>query len=121
MSLLEQILDSTRRRVEETRRGADVRELERRAEAHVARGFRRRLVEVAASGVAVTCCTTAPLALMFAERDAARRAARSARSARVFAVNGEATHAAARWMGAGTPRRRAATPSSMNASASGKR
>lgn len=53
MSLLEQILDSTRRRVEETRRGADVRELERRAEAHVARGFRRRLVEVAASGVAV--------------------------------------------------------------------
>jgi indole-3-glycerol phosphate synthase len=53
MSLLDQILHSTRRRVEETRRTADVRELERWAEAHVVRGFRRRLVEVSAVGVAV--------------------------------------------------------------------
>jgi indole-3-glycerol phosphate synthase len=53
MSLLNQILDSTRRRVAESRREADVRELERRAAAHVVRGFRRRLVEVGAAGVAV--------------------------------------------------------------------
>jgi indole-3-glycerol phosphate synthase len=53
MSLLDQILDSTRRRVAESRRGADVRELERRAEAHVVRGFRRKLVEEGTEGVAV--------------------------------------------------------------------
>jgi indole-3-glycerol phosphate synthase len=53
MSLLDQILDSTRRRVAETRRGANVPELERRAAAHVVRGFRRRLVEVGRGGVAV--------------------------------------------------------------------
>jgi len=53
MSLLDQILDSTRGRVAETRRGADVRELERRAAAHEVRGFRRRLLEVSAAGVAV--------------------------------------------------------------------
>ena len=53
MSLLDQILQSTRRRVAETRRVADVRELERLAAGHAVRGFRRRLVEVAAAGVAV--------------------------------------------------------------------
>ena len=53
MSLLDQILNSTRRRVAETQRGADVRELERKAAAHVVRGFRRKLVEVGAAGVAV--------------------------------------------------------------------
>ena len=39
-AILEQIVAATRRRVEETRRTADLRELERRAEAHVPRGFR---------------------------------------------------------------------------------
>lgn len=53
MSLLDQILDSTRRRVAETRRGADVPELERRAAAHVVRGFRRRLLEAGREGAAV--------------------------------------------------------------------
>ncbi len=53
MSLLDQILQSTRRRVAETRKVADVRELERLAAGQVVRGFRRRLVEVAATGVAV--------------------------------------------------------------------
>ena len=53
MSLLDQILQSTRRRVAETRERADVRELERMAAQHVPRGFRRRLVEVASTGVAV--------------------------------------------------------------------
>jgi len=53
MTLLDQILNSTRRRVAETRRGADVRELERKAAAQVVRGFRRKLVEVGAAGVAV--------------------------------------------------------------------
>ncbi len=53
MSLLDQILQSTRRRVEGTRAGANLRELERAAGEHVPRGFRRRLVEVGQSGVAV--------------------------------------------------------------------
>ncbi len=53
MSLLDQILQSTRRRVAETRKTVDVRELERLAAGHAPRGFRRRLVEVAASGAAV--------------------------------------------------------------------
>ena len=53
MSLLDQILQSTRRRVAETRKAADVRELERLAAGHAVRGFRRRLAEVAATGVAV--------------------------------------------------------------------
>ena len=53
MSLLDQILQSTRRRVAETRERADVRELERMAAQHVPRGFRRRLVELSSTGVAV--------------------------------------------------------------------
>ena len=53
MSLLDQILQSTRRRVEETRAGANLRELERAAGEHSVRGFRRGLVEKAESGVAV--------------------------------------------------------------------
>ncbi len=53
MSLLDQIIRTTRRRVEETRNRADVRELERRAAQHTVRGFRRRLLEVSQSGVAV--------------------------------------------------------------------
>jgi indole-3-glycerol phosphate synthase len=53
MSLLDQILRTTRRRVEETRSRADVRELERRAAQHTVRGFRRRLLEVSQSGIAV--------------------------------------------------------------------
>jgi len=53
MSLLDQILQSTRRRVEETRSKADLRELERAAGDHEVRGFRRRLVDVGQAGVAV--------------------------------------------------------------------
>ena len=53
MSLLDQILQSTRRRVEETRAKADLRELERAAGEHSVRAFRRGLVEKAESGVAV--------------------------------------------------------------------
>jgi indole-3-glycerol phosphate synthase len=53
MSLLDQIIRTTRRRVEETRGRSDARELERRAAAHVVRGFRRQLVELSHTGVAV--------------------------------------------------------------------
>lgn len=53
MSLLDQIIRTTRRRVEEARSQADVRELERRAALHTVRGFRRRLLEVSQTGVAV--------------------------------------------------------------------
>ena len=53
MSLLDQILLTTRQRVAETRRSADVRDLEQRAAAHSVRGFRRRLVEMSQAGVAV--------------------------------------------------------------------
>src|SRR6266700_8027591 len=53
MSLLDQIIRTTRRRVEETRSRADVQELERRAGAHIVRGFRRRLLEVSQTGIAV--------------------------------------------------------------------
>ena len=53
MSLLDQILQSTRRRVEETRAAANLRELERAAGEHSVRGFRRALSEKAAGGVAV--------------------------------------------------------------------
>ncbi len=50
---LDQIVDSTRRKVFETKRTADLRELERRAEQHVRRGFRRALEEKSRAGVAV--------------------------------------------------------------------
>ncbi len=50
---LDQIVNSTRGKVVEAKRGADVRELERRAERHVPRGFRRALEEKSRTGVAV--------------------------------------------------------------------
>jgi indole-3-glycerol phosphate synthase len=50
---LDQIVGSTRRKVAEAKRGADLRELERRAERHVPRGFRRVLEEKSRAGVAV--------------------------------------------------------------------
>ena len=50
-AFLNQIVSATRRRVVEAKRGADLRELERRAELHVPRGFRRGLA--ARSGAAV--------------------------------------------------------------------
>src|ERR1700722_13695625 len=50
---LDQILQATRRRVAEAKKSADVRELERQAEMHVPRGFRRALEEKSGVGVAV--------------------------------------------------------------------
>jgi indole-3-glycerol phosphate synthase len=50
---LDQIVGSTRRKVAAAKAAADVRELERRAERHVPRGFRRALVEKNNTGVAV--------------------------------------------------------------------
>ena len=50
---LDQIVAATRRRVADTKRSADLRELERRAQAHVPRGFRRALVARKRGGVAV--------------------------------------------------------------------
>lgn len=50
---LETIMAATRRRVADSRRSADLRALERAAEAHVPRGFRRRLAEVSESAPAV--------------------------------------------------------------------
>jgi indole-3-glycerol phosphate synthase len=50
---LDQIVSSTRRKVAETKRTADLRELERLAEEHVPRGFRRALAEKSRTGIAV--------------------------------------------------------------------
>lgn len=50
---LDQIVSSTRRKVAETKRTADLRELEQRAEQHVPRGFRRALEEKSRGGAAV--------------------------------------------------------------------
>jgi indole-3-glycerol phosphate synthase len=50
---LDQIVNSTRRKVVEARSAADFRELERRAQQHVSRGFRRALEERSRAGVAV--------------------------------------------------------------------
>jgi indole-3-glycerol phosphate synthase len=50
---LDQIVRSTRRKVGEAKNAADLRELERRAEEHVPRGFRRALEERSRAGVAV--------------------------------------------------------------------
>jgi indole-3-glycerol phosphate synthase len=50
---LDQIVGATRRKVAETKRMADLRELEQRAEQHVPRGFRRALQEKSRAGVAV--------------------------------------------------------------------
>jgi indole-3-glycerol phosphate synthase len=52
-AILERIVAATRARVAEARRGADSRLLERRAESHVPRGFRRALKEKSGEGVAV--------------------------------------------------------------------
>jgi indole-3-glycerol phosphate synthase len=52
-AILERIIAATRARVAEARRGADLRELERRAERHVPRGFRRALDLRSREGVAV--------------------------------------------------------------------
>jgi len=52
-AVLDRIVTATRARVAESRRLADVRELERRAEQHVPRGFRRALVAKSRSGIAV--------------------------------------------------------------------
>jgi indole-3-glycerol phosphate synthase len=50
---LDQIIRSTRRKVAEAKGAADLRELERRAERHMPRGFRRALEEKSRPGVAV--------------------------------------------------------------------
>jgi indole-3-glycerol phosphate synthase len=50
---LDRIVGSTRRKVGESKKTADSRELERRAEQHVPRGFRRALEEKSRAGVAV--------------------------------------------------------------------
>lgn len=50
---LGQIVSATRRRVTQSRQAADVRELERKAEAHVPRGFRRNLESKSRTGPAV--------------------------------------------------------------------
>jgi len=50
---LDQIVQSTRMKVSEAKRAADTRELERRAELHVPRGFRRGIEEKSKTGVAV--------------------------------------------------------------------
>jgi indole-3-glycerol phosphate synthase len=52
-AVLDQILAATRARVAEARRGADLRGLERRAEKHLPRGFRRALIAKGGEGVAV--------------------------------------------------------------------
>jgi indole-3-glycerol phosphate synthase len=52
-TFLDQIVTATRRRVAEAKRGADLRALERRAEGHVPRGFRRALSAQGRDGVAV--------------------------------------------------------------------
>ena len=50
---LDQIVRSTRGKVAEAKRTADLRELERRAKRHVPRGFRRALVDKSRNGTAV--------------------------------------------------------------------
>jgi indole-3-glycerol phosphate synthase len=50
---LDHIVDSTRRKVADTKRIVDLRELERRAERHMPRGFRRALQEKKGTGIAV--------------------------------------------------------------------
>jgi len=52
-AILERIVAATLARVAEARRGADLRDLERRAERHVPRGFRRALESKSREGVAV--------------------------------------------------------------------
>ena len=52
-AVLDRILAATRARVAKARHGADLRELERQAELHVPRGFRRFLAAKSRDGVAV--------------------------------------------------------------------
>jgi indole-3-glycerol phosphate synthase len=52
-SVLDQIVATTRRRVSESRGRRNLRELEKRAEAHAPRGFRRKLIEASKASVAV--------------------------------------------------------------------
>jgi indole-3-glycerol phosphate synthase len=52
-AVLDRIVAATRAKVEECRRGADLRTLEKRAESHVPRGFRQALQSKSAGGVAV--------------------------------------------------------------------
>ena len=52
-AVLDRIVAATRARVADARREADLRELERRAESHVPRGFRRALAARSREGVAV--------------------------------------------------------------------
>lgn len=50
---LDQIVAAARRRVAAARRTADLRELERRAQAHAPRGFRHNLKTASQAGVAI--------------------------------------------------------------------
>lgn len=52
-AILDRIVAATRARVAESRRTADLRDLERRAEQHVPRGFRRALLSHGREGIAV--------------------------------------------------------------------
>ena len=52
-AFLDQIMAATRARVAEAKRGADLPDLERRAEWHMPRGFRRALASNSSNGVAV--------------------------------------------------------------------
>jgi len=52
-AVLDRIVAATRARVADAKRGADLRELERRAEQHVPRGFRRSLSAKSQGGAAV--------------------------------------------------------------------
>ena len=52
-AFLDKIVAATRRRVGEAKQGADLRQMEQRAEQHAPRGFRRALEEKSKDGVAV--------------------------------------------------------------------
>src|SRR5580704_2414534 len=52
-AVLDRIIAATRTRVAESKRAADLRQLEQRAEAHVPRGFRQALAAKSRDGVAV--------------------------------------------------------------------
>jgi indole-3-glycerol phosphate synthase len=52
-TILDQIVERTRKRVFDAKAGAELRELERRAAEHQPRGFRRALVQKSGDGVAV--------------------------------------------------------------------
>jgi len=53
MTFLAEIVAATRRKVRECRSGADLREMQRQAEAHVPRGFRKKLESASRSGIAI--------------------------------------------------------------------